>query len=919
MMDSARLTSLLQDLVRRFDGKAKTSDSAENDEHGEHGESAFVKRMLPYVLRIMSSRLSPSVAGDTAAVSQIINKKLMKNQKMQDAVRVSELISRIESRSRVVSKPWAILYLLHSLSGGQQQQHMMMGSSSSSSNSSSSSSSVSIGPTLLPNVHSRQQQSSLQSSVGKENTLNAATLQADASKSDKDAQLRAYSSPLLQQLSTMQIPESSLIKDCLFVLQGIDGQYVKLSYGSSAHLSHYAVDPSVVVSPGFREIVSCIAECGWLYTHIRSFLDAHGAGSGGGGSGLVLQAFHASVQSHLAEYFRLVAILESSASREQLSLKKLWLWAQDPRKLLSILAVLLEQTTLFNVKGGALLSLLHKYSAHGDPQVASMIKQILDKSSLPLFAMIHAWMFRGELEDPFKEFFVHIHAANTGTSNIWNDRYMLEESLVPSLLPIQVAKNILLVGKTLHFIRDSCSDRSYTVPASLFVHEILTYASLPALVEDISKAVSVHLKTLLLNKFHLVQHLSALKRYVLLGQGDFIQYLMELLSPELSKPASQVMRHNVLAVLESAIRGSNAQFDDLFVLENLDVRLTEEAPGDEGWDVFSLDYRVSAPLDTIFSRSVMTRYLRVFSLLWKLKRVESGLCHEWKRHMTLFHTMQSHRDSDIAQKLMRPCQLLRNEMSHCIANLQYYLMFEVLEASWVQMMDDFEKANHLDDMIKAHQRFLEDIVRSSLLGESTKGVREKLRELVKFILKALQLFDKIYHEARNECERRDDLQAQMVKKTDAGEWGSTVLSASRFESSVHDEKEELSATDSVSGFPRHVFLTKNHRNAEEGLHVSTAVRRKIHPVIVQILEDMQQQFRHLFFDFFSLITSQKNHESLRFLAFRMDFNEFYWSSSAMYTATSRVPSAVPSPEERRDVSPAAHAAPSRQPGSLGRF
>lgn len=45
------------------------------------------------------------------------------------------------------------------------------------------------------------------------------------------------------------------------------------------------------------------------------------------------------------------------------------------------------------------------------------------------------------------------------------------------------------------------------------------------------------------------------------SQGDFIQYLMDLLGPELSKRASQIYRHTLTNVLETALNSSNAKFE----------------------------------------------------------------------------------------------------------------------------------------------------------------------------------------------------------------------------------------------------------------------------------------------------------------------------------------------------------------------
>ena len=63
----------------------------------------------------------------------------------------------------------------------------------------------------------------------------------------------------------------------------------------------------------------------------------------------------------------------------------------------------------------------------------------------------------------------------------------------------------------------------------------------------------------------------------------------DLLGSELAKPADGLYRHNLTGVLESAIRATNAQYDDDEFKDRLDVRLLKESPGDMGWDVFSLE------------------------------------------------------------------------------------------------------------------------------------------------------------------------------------------------------------------------------------------------------------------------------------------------------------------------------------------
>jgi gamma-tubulin complex component 3 len=51
--------------------------------------------------------------------------------------------------------------------------------------------------------------------------------------------------------------------------------------------------------------------------------------------------------------------------------------------------------------------------------------------------------------------------------------------------------------------------------------------ALEALVEQAAEAVNKHLMKILFDKYKFFEHCLAIKRYLLLGQGDFIQALMD--------------------------------------------------------------------------------------------------------------------------------------------------------------------------------------------------------------------------------------------------------------------------------------------------------------------------------------------------------------------------------------------------------
>lgn len=106
---------------------------------------------------------------------------------------------------------------------------------------------------------------------------------------------------------------------------------------------------------------------------------------------------------------------------------------------------------------------------------------------------------------------------------------------------------------------------------------------------------------------------------------------MEALGPSLAKTANTLYRHNLTATLETAIRSSNAQSDSPDVLRRLDARMLEYSHGEIGWDVFTLEYKVDAPIDTVLDGESMASYLRLFHFLWRMKRIEGTLNAAWVR------------------------------------------------------------------------------------------------------------------------------------------------------------------------------------------------------------------------------------------------------------------------------------------------
>lgn len=107
-----------------------------------------------------------------------------------------------------------------------------------------------------------------------------------------------------------------------------------------------------------------------------------------------------------------------------------------------------------------------------------------------------------------------------------------------------------------------------------------------------------------------------------------------IFSSELNKPAQDIYGHTLTTILESAIRVTNAQFEDEDTLQRLNVSFMGHSQGDTGWDVFSLVYKVDGPVSTIFQPTMPT-YQCLFGALWKAKRMEFVLANMKKQQITI--------------------------------------------------------------------------------------------------------------------------------------------------------------------------------------------------------------------------------------------------------------------------------------------
>ncbi|EGG17607.1 spindle pole body component 98 [Cavenderia fasciculata] len=235
-----------------------------------------------------------------------------------------------------------------------------------------------------------------------------------------------------------EIPESSLMVDLIFVLQGIEGKYIKFYQDIDA----FSVDPSVNVPRCVRDLVGRICEFGWIFKQIRLFLTSPFSKNG-----LTNQSFCAAVKDEMTEFYRTIALLESEISSNTnngpdenhiaMTLKGMFVWIQEPLQRLKFLASLISGVA--SLKGGQTMSYVHCFTSHGDAKIRKMLEDIVVRVSQPILAMIQRWIFEGEISDPYEEFFI-AKFSSVPLEKTWREKYALRTTMIPAAIPLPMCR-----------------------------------------------------------------------------------------------------------------------------------------------------------------------------------------------------------------------------------------------------------------------------------------------------------------------------------------------------------------------------------------------------------------------------------------------------------------------------------------------
>lgn len=551
-----------------------------------------------------------------------------------------------------------------------------------------------------------------------------------------------------------------LAKDLIFIFQGFNGKHIyfenekclfKFDRNDLFHANEiFFAKRLSVLGQNFKIIMTYSAKA--MNNRTKSY---------------VIQSFGSALNDEINEFYKLITSIQANLhkvdnclqSHCNVTLHGLCIWTFETFIRFEALVKLINRCR--SKKGGALISVVYDMMHHGDPLVKECLRKILSKVVKPIRNMLHLWIFYGELKDEYEEFFIYVNknaARIIGTFNsvFWFDQFSINKCMLPGFINKSQAYKILMTGKAISILREL--SKVYAFPSlydqlkssfensnleTLFDQKCPSHQAneFVGLLDCVYREIGQTSLSILNAQYMLHEHFIAHKRFLLLEQGDFINYLMELLHPIINRPANKISVYTLSQTLENAIQKTNVQYDTPSeILSRIDIFFDQRVQNENAWDIFALKYRIDGPIGTIFSEQSQIIYSKLFSLFWRNKAIEFASNKSWV-NLRLISRQVYCMPFEMLPQILNNFNYQLYQMISFIKTIQRFYN-NLLESLWMQVKNELEEPRNLNKLIKVHQVFLQNLVKKFFFDNSDKLIaqQENINKSLENLVEKLDLF-----------------------------------------------------------------------------------------------------------------------------------------------------------------------------------
>lgn len=191
------------------------------------------------------------------------------------------------------------------------------------------------------------------------------------------------------------VSEARLVRDCLLVMIGVLGHYVKIDQANGS-VRPFVVDPAIRVDPRHASMCESLGEFGFYLLEIENLFEIKK-----NDKSIICNTFLAVLREVLDEYKLFVANFKFQKNVTFMSITAAGnIWLQKLELLYLITFNIREK------RGAQIISVIHHFSLHGHNEIKKMMTKILSRLKKAYDQLIYRWIFVGQISDPCDEFMV---------------------------------------------------------------------------------------------------------------------------------------------------------------------------------------------------------------------------------------------------------------------------------------------------------------------------------------------------------------------------------------------------------------------------------------------------------------------------------------------------------------------------------
>lgn len=490
------------------------------------------------------------------------------------------------------------------------------------------------------------------------------------------------------------LDEKILLDHISYTLLGLDSKIISFSN------TKYIKIPNGI-NNSYLNILFTIFECSLLYKNSKVFIEQNI----GKLRSPVKTAFLTSLEVYLNEYVLFINNLFKSRPSSLLFINnKIFFWILKFR----VLYNLINSLTVHD--GYNFLSKIYELSKFGDNLIKSLNEKIFFEISAPYYEILEHWIINGELIDNSNEFFIKFNQNQNDISDIIE--------FIPSKIPLFLDKSlgykIYQIGKILIFLLKYCKEleliNEYRTKYSkiIFNHN----KGLQSMSNNLFFKIINQQYEEIINYFTFVIHgsknklfeqLVNLKKVYFLQNNDFIEILISKGFTLFNDSSSNISLNYLSNIIKDSINLSSVKSTTYG--SRLDARIFDSDRGSIGWDVFTLDLKISdLPVNYIL-KNEKDKYLKMFSFLWNLRVLKHLLndnfidfCNlkksemnkiihqEIKKNNQLLEKFNTVKKKSWVYKSFNLINIARINFVKFIDSLVYYFSFDIIEFNFNEMI-----------------------------------------------------------------------------------------------------------------------------------------------------------------------------------------------------------------------------------------